>query len=414
MRPSAYSASPSSALERAFTAASLIAAGSAVLTAILIRAGFGLQAVSVVTFAALLICAVIGIWMQDHLAQHQRGELARVYATALQGKRDRAVERRAGQPTRLEAAGLAMAGLIDDMRAALLGRDSLARWVTDARAAITARLRESEELAARLQEDAHVLVEAASGSRRAEADLVCRLGQMRGRAEHAVRATGDLADAVTSLTEAVKDVTSHSIAATRMAERLSDTAFNTQMRVSGLTENTSVLLRAADQIQAVLHRGEMLGLNASIEAARAGSAGTGFGVVAAEVKMMAQAGAAALEEMLETLRAMQADVTDISQRVQSMGDVVAAQHQFGEALAHAAAMQGDAVERLVGQADSARGEVHALHDTIEGFRLPETRLGAGAGAEQAMERLPGYAEAIARILRGLPDFRPASGALTDK
>ena len=36
-------------------------------------------------------------------------------------------------------------------------------------------------------------------------------------------------------------------------------------------------------------------------------------------------------------------------------------------------------------------------------------MGAGAAAEQAMERLPGYAEAMAQILRGLPDFGKLPG-----
>jgi hypothetical protein len=45
--------------------------------------------------------------------------------------------------------------------------------------------------------------------------------------------------------------------------------------------------------------------------------------------------------------------------------------------------------------------------------MPDTRLGAGLAAEQAVERLPGYAEAMAQILRGLPDFGKATGADTE-
>lgn len=414
MRQSAQSANPHTALERAFAGASLIAAVSAGLAGALVRAGYGLEAVGGVVFSALLLCALAGIWAQDRITQHQRGEVARVYATALKGKRDRAVERRAGEPSRLEAAGLAMAGLIDDMRAALLGRDTLARWVGEARLVLTAKLRDSEALASQMHEDARLLVEAAANSRRAEADLVCRLGQARGRAELAVKSSGGVTEAVSELTEAVRDLTNQSRRAADISEQLADVAFNTQMRVAGLSESTSALTRAADQVQVVLHRSEMLGINASIEAARAGADAGGFAVVAAEVKTMAQAGHAALEAMMTTLRALQGDVAEIAQRVQHMGAAVAAQHEFGDSLAHAALLQGNAVERLLREAGNAHGDLCTLQDALNGFRLPENRLGAGAATEQMVERLPAYADAITKLIRELPDFRPADTARTDR
>ena len=180
MRPTATAAAhPYVALERAFAFAGLVAACGAAGAGCLAHLGYGWQAMVIVTFMSLLVCSVAGIWAQDMVAQFQRGEMARVYATALQGKRDRALERRAGHPTRLETLGLSVALLVDQVRAAALGRDTLSSWVTNTRAIIRGRLRDSEEWAARIGEDAQVLASAASASRLAEADLAGRMTLVR-------------------------------------------------------------------------------------------------------------------------------------------------------------------------------------------------------------------------------------------
>ena len=409
MRPTATAAHPYVALERAFAFASLVAACGAATAGGLARLGYGWQAVLIVTMLSLVVCAIAGVWAQNVVAQFQRGEVARVYATAMKGKRDRAVERRAGHPTRLETVGLSIAMLVDQLRAVALGRDTLTGWVTNMRAAIGVRSRESEQWAARIGEDAQVLAAAASASRLAEADVAVRMDHVRSHAQNAAAATVDLADDVEFLATAVRAVTAQSNRATEIAGRLSETAFATQRRVAGLANSAAAMLHAADLVHGVLHKAEMLALNASIEAARAGEAGRGFAVVATEVKALAQSGTAALDGMKDAVRSLQLEVAEITQRVQGISDVVQAQNEFGHALSHATAQQSEAVGRVLHRVGMAREEVQTLHAEVDGFRLPDTRLGAGAAAEQAMERLPGYAEAMAQILRGLPDFGKLPG-----
>jgi methyl-accepting chemotaxis protein len=406
-------ARPYVALERAFAFAALVAACSATTAGCLARMGFGWQAMVLVTLLALLACAAVGVWAQDMMAQCQRGEMARIYAAALQGVRDRGVEDRAREPTRLEAFGLSLAALVDGVRVAVLGQDTLGRWATDMRTAIVARQRACEALAARMGEDAHVLAAAAAGSRQAEVDLRQSLGAVRGHAENAAAATGGLADDVEKLANAVRTVTAQSGRATEIASRMSEAAFTTQRRVAALAEGTTGLIRCVDQVQSVLHRAEMLALNASIEAARVGEDGRGFAVVAAEVKILAQAGTHALETMLESVRGLQNEVSEITVRVQGISEVVQTQHEFGHALSHAAMLQSDAVSLVLQRVSVAHGEMKTLNAEMDNFRMPDTRLGAGLAAEQAVERLPGYAEAMAQILRGLPDFGKATGADTE-
>jgi hypothetical protein len=395
MRPTATTAHPYIALERAFAFAGLVAAASAATAGCLARLGFGWQAMVTVTMLSLLVCAGAGMWAQDMVARFQRGELARIYATAMQGVRDRAVEQRASQPTRLETLGVAVAALAESARTRMLGRDALNRWVTDTRSALATRTHESAALAARLREDAHTLAEAASGSHRAEADMSTRMGVLRGRAESASVATGELADDVASLTAAVRAVTTQSQRASEIAIQLSETAFNTQRRVAVLADSATALLSASDEVHGLLARAESL----------ADSAACAAEPLAAGVKALAATGTTTLEGMMGTLRAVEAEVAAIVARVQSVADAVEAQHQFGHALAHAASLQADAVGRLLQRSGIAHTETQLLFAELDGFRMPDTRLGAGAAAEKAVERLPGYAEAMAHILSGLPDFQ---------
>jgi methyl-accepting chemotaxis protein len=409
MRPAATAAHPYVALERAFAFASLVAASSAAGAGCLAHLGYGWMAMMVITLTAMLVCALAGIWAQDTVAQTQRGELARIYAAALQGVRDRSVERRAGEPTRLESMGLAIASLADGVRLAVLGRDTLNSWATDMRAALIVRRQETQRLAALFGEDAAILATTAAETRQADAELSLQVSKLRGQANSAADATNALVDDMDSLATAVRTVTAQSARATDIALRLSETSFATQRRVSGLSESTAAMLHAAGMVHNVLHKAEMLALNASIEAARAGEEGRGFAVVAAEVKILAQTGTQALDGMMGAVRSLQSEVAEIAQRVQGVGDVVQAQHEFGHALSHAAMLQSEAVGRVLQRVGATQAEIQALNAGLDSFVAPESRRGAGLAAEQAVERLPGYAQAMAQILRGLPELsKPAN------
>jgi methyl-accepting chemotaxis protein len=186
---------------------------------------------------------------------------------------------------------------------------------------------------------------------------------------------------------------------------MSEAAFATQRSVVGIGESAAAMQEAADQVHDVLQRTEMVGMNAGIEAARAGEAGRSLDEVAAQVKDLTQAGGIALEAMLATIRELKQQSGQMCERIQEISDVVQAQHEFGHALSHAAMLQSDAVGRVLRQISAAQSDVQHLHSQVRDMALPNAaRLGVTRAAEQAVERLPGYADAMAQILRGLPDF----------
>lgn len=87
---------------------------------------------------------------------------------------------------------------------------------------------------------------------------------------------------VTHQVELERLVNEHLLEARQLQTRLEERGVDLQRSVVALSDITSAISRIADQTH-------LLALNASIEAARAGDAGRGFGVVAAEVKRLAGA-----------------------------------------------------------------------------------------------------------------------------
>jgi methyl-accepting chemotaxis protein len=398
-------------LERTFSAAALVAMLGTVAGGYLVSSGYDAQMLAVTMFLVLLICAGIGLWARDALELAQRGEVARVYAVALGCKRDSWLEQRTGQPTRMGSLAQALAGIIENTRMIMLGRDRLARYAADMQRALETSRARSQDLAAGLTEDAHAIAAAADGSRRAEHDFAGRLESVREKAQSAEVTTAAMTEEAATLTDAVCAMTAQTERATAIATRLAETAFATQRGVTSIGDSAGTMMNAAEQVQSVMKRAEILGLNAGIEAARAGDAGRGFAVVAAEVKQLAVDGATALDKMLTTVRDLRTQTEQIFQRIQDMSDVVQSQHEFGHALSHAAMLQADSVGRILQQLKTAHLDVRDLQVQVREVTLPEARLGVTTAARDAVERLPSYAHAMAQILRGLPDLSASEKAI---
>jgi len=403
MRPAVTQTLSAEILERALAVSALVAAAGTVGGACLARSGYGWPALAVVTCGGLVAYGVAGVWAQDVVVRRQRGELARVYGAALQGQRERGPDRRASRHSRLETIMLCLTGFVESRRLSMLRGNRLAAWAATMRGNLNQRLEQAQRLAATMADDAHTIAQATAGTRHAEADMAAHLAQVQHRAAAAVTETALVIQEATGLADAVRAISATAAQASAIAARLAQSAFAGQGFVASMADSAVLMGQAADQVQHVLHRADLLAMTAGLEATRAGGDARGFAAVAAEIKSVAIDGGTALEGLLATVRDLKSQSGQVFQRIQEISEVIQAHHEFGHALSQATLLQADSVGRLLRHLGAAHGEVRNLHTEAASMALPETRLCAGP-VQQAVERLPGYAEAMSQILRGLPDF----------
>lgn len=93
-------------------------------------------------------------------------------------------------------------------------------------------------------------------------------------------------------------------------------------KVRALGEVTTRIGDVVDLIRAVAEQTNLLALNATIEAARAGEAGKGFAVVASEVKALASQTAKATEEIATQIGSVQAAVGDVVSAIDGITAII--------------------------------------------------------------------------------------------
>ena len=187
-----------------------------------------------------------------------------------------------------------------------------------------------------------------------------------------------VAAAVEELNASINEIAQQVNESARVAGAAAQQAGDTNDQVQGLANAAQKIGDVVKLISAIAEQTNLLALNATIEAARAGEAGRGFAVVASEVKALASQTSKATEEISAQVGAIQTATQAAVTAIQGINNTITRVNEIASAIASAIEEQGAATREIAHNvAESARG-TGQVSEHISGVNDAARDTGAAA------------------------------------
>jgi methyl-accepting chemotaxis protein len=204
-------------------------------------------------------------------------------------------------------------------------------------------------------------LEAAAGTLTKTAETTQELsGAVAAASEQASANVQSVASATEEMTSSVNEIGRQVLESSRIAAEAVRQAQLTDGRINELSKAAGRIGDVVKLITAIAEQTNLLALNATIEAARAGEAGRGFAVVASEVKQLASQTAKATEEIGTQITGMQTATQDSVAAIKEIGGTIGRISEIASAIAAAVEEQGattQEIARNVGEAAKGTQQV---------------------------------------------------------
>ena len=258
------------------------------------------------------------------------------------------------------------------------------------------------------------------------------LAEMSGSADHLMKtasAMSDVADRTTTRSRnavGIAEATATTVGAVAAAaEELSSSVHEVSRRVEysssiaeraigeiAVTEDVvQTLAVSGDRIGEVVHlinsiaaQTNLLALNATIEAARAGDAGRGFAIVAAEVKALAGETTRATEAIASQVGHIQSETQRVVGAIGSIGATIRELTEIAREMSGAMADQDSATREIAENVQRAATGSRDLSDGIGAVEMDAEKTGSAAdGVLGTAREISGFRERFDREIHGYID-----------
>jgi methyl-accepting chemotaxis protein len=190
-------------------------------------------------------------------------------------------------------------------------------------------------------------LEAAAGALAGTAQTTQQLsGTVAAASEQASANVQSVASATEEMTSSVNEIARQVQESSKIAAQAVQQAEKTDARIGELSQAAGRIGDVVKLITAIAEQTNLLALNATIEAARAGEAGRGFAVVASEVKQLASQTAKATEEIGTQIAGMQAATQDSVSAIKEIGGTIGRIAEIASMISNTVEEQGAATQEI--------------------------------------------------------------------
>src|SRR5215203_4137527 len=225
------------------------------------------------------------------------------------------------------------------------------------------------------------------------------------QADDVVSSAGEVAASVDTVAtgsaqmeQAIREIAHNATEAARVAGQAVEVAETTTRTVGKLGDSSEEIATVIKLINGIAEQTNLLALNATIEAARAGEAGKGFAVVASEVKELAQETARATEDISSRVQAIQSDTAGAVDAISQISTVIGEINDFQATIAAAVEEQTATTNEMNRNVAEAANGTQGIAAAISGL---------AAGTQETNQRVAEAQRAAGELARMSADLQEA-------
>lgn len=193
-----------------------------------------------------------------------------------------------------------------------------------------------------------------------------RTVEITGNASQAADRIASVAATTVELDQSISEISSRLNISRERSQSGAQNAEEAMSTVRSLVERAEAIHRVIELISAIAEQTNLLALNATIEAARAGEAGRGFAVVASEVKSLAEQTSKATEEISGQIAGIQEASGAAAEGLGGIHGVIGEINDMLSDLAAAVSQQSAATNEIASSMDGASGNARDVTTDLGG------------------------------------------------